>query len=130
MQIDNVKKAIQSLKKVSNDEKYSNFLDSLNFEESKAYLYVEAQRSNMFLKEIAAMKNISISINDLKDKNKQKQIKDLIHNEEYIKNLINFWEMFGNSPAPSINLKKVIIEKYEKYYKPLAEIEKNFIIEC
>ncbi len=121
---------IQSLKRVANNNKFSNFIDNLNYEEQVTYLYIEAQRSNVFLQELTSLKGKTLSIDDLKDEKKRKKVKALLHNENYIQNLIDFWDKFGKISTPSLELKQMIISKYEKYYKALTENEKNFIINC
>ena len=119
---------INSLKKSTIDEKYTNFLGSLDSTEQEAYLYIEAQRSNQFLHELALTKGFDLYINDLKEEENLKKIRSILHNKQYIQNLIQFWDIFGNAPKPHKHLIENIIEKHKLYIRELASNEIEFYL--
>ncbi len=129
--LENVKQAFNAYLKTNIDSGFQNFLKSMNNDELETYFYFETHRANQYIQEISLDKENPVTINDLKDKSaKNKLPLGHVRSNRAIKSLIKFWDMFGNLPKPSLELKQSIIDKHNQFIRELTQEEKEFVINC
>jgi hypothetical protein len=115
---------------MTDDLRYKEFIKSLNPEELEIYLFFEAQRANVFVQELTTMKGYKLSITDLIDKKNRQKINDLINNNAMLDDLIDFWDKFSSIDDYDKGIIDVVIDKYDNFYKPLTDLEKQFFRDC
>lgn len=119
-----VKRTFDSLVKAEENFKFSKFTESLSYEQKLCYLYFEAKRSEKFVQEL-----LGIDLDDVEDADGDLLDREEINNPDTLRNLLAFRENFGKL-RPEATLKISVIKKYEAYYKPLTELEKDFFLNC
>ncbi|MFH1049671.1 MAG: hypothetical protein V1779_01935 [bacterium] len=112
---------------MNNDNlQFKYFLESLSFEELKAYLYIESKRIECFLSEIGCgFENYAVA-----KKNNKKINRHILKSQSSYDFLINFCNDCGKKPKPVPELIHKIFEKHKLHLRELTENEKHFFMEC
>ena len=91
----------------------------------------DVHRAVQFIAELSFDKENPVTINDLKnDKFTTKLPMNSFNSKQSVQSIIQYWDMFGEIPIPSNELREEVINKHEKHFKKLSSTEKEFFMHC